>query len=92
MQLVSIEFLKCIRWYLAHHPTPDKILVCADYEYQYILHHFKGWPVQIYRINTYEEGWEVALAEAKKSLTPNSMLIARPEILDTFRAPMECVD
>ena len=70
---------------------PDHILVCADYKYQYILYHFEDWPAPMHRINTYEEGWEAALADARKSLTPNSMVIAREEILATFR-PMENVD
>lgn len=86
MQLVNIEILKCIRWYLKKQAKPERILVCADYEYQYILHHFKDWPSPMTRINTYEAGWEEALKDEKRQLTPNSIVIANEEILSTFRS------
>jgi hypothetical protein len=80
MKFLSIDHLTSIRFYIRHlNSVPDLILVCAEYEYQYILHHFKDWPCPTIRINMFEPGAEVTLKAQIHKLTDNSLVISTDE-------------
>lgn len=91
MRFLEIDGLTCIRWHLKRLPVPDKILICAEYEYSCILHHFDSWPAPIIRINMYEPGAQEALKAAITELTDNSLVIATEEVYHLI-VGMEVVD
>lgn len=79
MKFLEINSLTSIRWHLKHMNMPDLILVCAEYEYQYILHHFKGWPCPTIRIDMFEPGAKDILSSEIPKLTDNSLVISTEE-------------
>jgi hypothetical protein len=80
MKFLSIDHLTAIRFHLKHLDTkPDLVLVCAEYEYQYILHHFKEWPCPMIRVNMFEPDAETTLKEEITKLTGNSLVISTEE-------------
>jgi hypothetical protein len=84
MRFLEIDNLTCIRWHLKRLPVPDLILICAEYEYQYILHHFKGWPAPVIRINMYEPDAKSALMAEIPKLTDNSLVISTMGIYNKY--------
>lgn len=80
MKFLEIDALTSIRWHLRHLPIPDLILICAEYEYSYILHHFDKWPAPTIRINMYEIGAHETLKAEIPKLTSNSLVIATKEV------------
>ena len=90
MKFLEINNLTCIRWHLKRLRQPDLILICAEYEYQYILNHI-SWPAPVIRVNMYEPGANDALNTAKTKLTSSSLVIATDEVYNLI-VGMEVVD